>query len=353
MSTHLEPGERAAGTSVSPATDGVPARFSDVQAEWAAVRQRCGVLDAGFRTVLRAAGSDRLSFLQGMLSNDVAGLQPGQGTYAALLTVQGKVVSDLRVYVLADEVWLDVPAWRATAVRESLEKYIIADDVELESSDATAALVAVEGPRAAATVAAMTGTAVEGLAPHAHRELSFAGARLRVAAVTHTGEPGYLFLGDRAARADLWERGRAAGAQPVGMDALDVLRIEAGIPWYGRDIDEDTLISEAGLESAISYRKGCYLGQEVVERVAARGQVHRKLLGLVCAGFVVPPAGATLRYDDKEVGAITSAAWSPARDAVIALAYVRRECWTPGSELRVTLPAGDVAARVATLPFLT
>src|SRR6266478_6974031 len=131
MNAQLEAVERASGAAFAPfAQRELPAHFTDVQSEWAAVRQRCGLLDAGFRGLLRVIGSDRVTFLQGMLSNDVARLRAGEGTFAALLTQQGKIVADLRVYVLAEEVWLDVPAAQTAAVRESLERYIIADDVE-------------------------------------------------------------------------------------------------------------------------------------------------------------------------------------------------------------------------------
>jgi folate-binding protein YgfZ len=353
MDAQLEAVERASGAAFVRFGDReLPARFGDVHSEWAAVRRRCGLLDARFRGLLRVTGSDRITFLQGMVSNDVARLHASEGTYAALLTQQGKVVSDLRVYVLAEEVWLDVPAARAQVVRESLERYVIADDVELVADDAWAPLIALEGPEAAHVVQAVIGESVDQLEPFAHRELPCGDAHVRVAAASHAGERGYLILGDPALSTTLWERCRAAAAQPIGMEALDVLRVEAGIPWYGRDMDESTLISEVGLESAISYKKGCYLGQEVVERVAARGQVHRKLVGLVCAGDVVPPEHSTLVRDGKDIGAITSAVWSPARQAVIALGYVRRECWDAGCEMEVALPDGSVTARVVTLPFV-
>jgi folate-binding protein YgfZ len=354
MTVQLDAVEKASGATFAPfASRELPARFTDVEREWAAVRQRCGLLDARFRGLLRLTGGDRVTFLQGMVSNDVARLRDGEGTYAALLTQQGKLVSDLRVYVLGDEVWLDVPAARAQAVRENLERYIIADDVEFAPDDAWAPLVAVEGPQAAGVVQTVTGEAVDTLQPFAHRELSCEGGGVRVVATTHSGEQGFLLLSGPERSTMLWQRCRAAGAEPVGMEALDVLRVEAGIPWYDRDMDESMLISEVGIESAISYKKGCYLGQEVVERVAARGQVHRKLVGLTCDGRAVPAADAKLSREGKEVGWITSAVWSPARQGVIALGYVRRECWDAGCEMELTLADGHVTARVVTLPFYT
>ena len=354
MSSELEAVERARGAQFAPfAAVDLPAHFSDPQSEWSAVRQRCGLLDARFRALLRMTGADRVTFLQGMVSNDVATLHVGEGTYAALLTQQGKVVSDLRIYVLADELWLDVPAGRAEAVRAALERFIIADDVEFIADDAWMPLVVIEGPHAARVLLAVAGESMEGAAPYTHRELRFDGAQIWAAAVSHGGENCYVLYGPPAAAATLWEHCHAAGAEPVGMEALNVLRVEAGIPWYGRDMDESMLVSEVGIENAISYKKGCYLGQEVVERIAARGQVHRKLMGLRCAGTQVPPPDSKLTSDGKEVGWTTSAVWSPACDAVIALGYVRRECWDAGTELRVTSSAAEISARVAMLPFYT
>jgi len=162
-----------------------------------------------------------------------------------------------------------------------------------------------------------------------------------------------VFFGHSALHAALWERCRAAGAEPVEMETLDVLRLEAGIPWYGRDMDDTTLIGEVGLETAISYQKGCYLGQEVVERVSARGQVQRKLVGLLCEGQALPPHGAKLMHEATEVGWITSAAWSPARAAVIGLGYTRRDYWAAGTELQAALAEGTTTARVEPLPFYT
>jgi folate-binding protein YgfZ len=352
MSPDLEAVERAGGAQPAAAGEAdLPARFGDLQSEWTAVRQRCGLLDARFRGLLRLTGADRVGFLQGMLTNDVAKLRPGEGTYAALLTQQGRVVSDLHVYELADELWLDVPAGRSDAVRAALERFIIADDVEFATDDAWMPLVVIEGPQAARVLLAVAGESMEGAAPYVHRELRFDGVQVRVAAASHSGENGYVVYGPPPVASKLWEHCHAAGAEPVGMDALNVLRVEAGMPWYGRDMDESMLISEVGIEQAISYQKGCYLGQEVVERIAARGQVHRKLMGLVCAGTQVPSPQAKLAADGQDVGWVTSAVWSPARQAVIALGYVRRECWEAGTELRVTASAGETSARVVPLPF--
>jgi len=353
MSAELEAIQRSAGAVFGQvAGKQLPVRYTALESEWAAVRRHCGVFDAGFRGLLRLTGSDRTTFTQGMVTNDVAILKSGDGTYAALLTVQGRIVSDMRIYALADEIWLEVPAQRIAAVRDHLERHIVADEVEfIVESNAWAPLLAIEGPRAAGIVATVIGADPDGLRPFAHREHIFETTPLRIAAVTHAGEAGYLFIGPPALAGRLWQACKDAGAVAVGMEALDVLRLEAGIPWYDYDMDETTLISEVGLETAISFRKGCYLGQEVVERVAARGQVQRKLVGLVCEGRLPPPADSPLRYDGKEAGFITSALWSPACQSLIALGYVRQEYWEPGCELLVALPGATATGRVVPLPF--
>ena len=331
--------------------DEVRLRFSDLATEWAAVRRRCGMFDARCRGLLRVQGEDRRTFLQGMLTNDLARLQAGQGTYAALLTIQGKLVSDLRVYVLDEEIWLDLPVGRAAVVREMLDRYIIADDVVfVDAPGAWEPLVALEGPHAARVVLGVVGEAMENLAPFAHRPGVFDGVPIRLAVASHAGEPGYLLFGPAAVAPALWAHCQSAGAEPVGMEALDLLRLEAGIPWYGRDVDDAILIAEAGLESAISFQKGCYLGQEVVERVAARGQVQRKLVGLTGDGPSVPAPHAPLRHGGTEVGYVTSAAWSFALKAVVALGYVRRDAWEPGTTLEVD-SNGGASLTVVRTPF--
>src|SRR5262249_41588178 len=205
MGLQIELVERSNGAIFSPlGGHQLPQQFGDPEAEWTAVRRSCGVLDARFRCLLRLTGSDRITFLQGMVSNDVARLGEGEGTYATLLTQQGKLVSDLRIYVLADEVWLGVPVICAAAVRENLERYIIADDVEFVSDDAWAALVAIEGPLAARTVLGVIGENAEDLAPFAHRPVTFNGVPARLIAASHSGEAGYVLCGHPDTAAGLW-----------------------------------------------------------------------------------------------------------------------------------------------------
>jgi len=266
------------------------------------------------------------------------------------LTIQGKLVSDLYVYALADRLILDVPAGRHDAVRAALERYVVADDVEFEDPTLDS-LLALEGPEAATTLASVADTPVDDLRPWAHRECAIAGRTFRCVAVSQTGEKGFRLLGNPDEVARLWQSLLAAGATPVGLDTLGVLRLEAAIPWFGIDMDEDTLVMEVGLEGAISFTKGCYLGQEVVERVAARGQVNRKLCGLIAARSAIPSAGTPLIYDGKEVGLITSAAHSLALDRVVALGYVHRGAFEPGTRVHAGVGSDQLEMTVTERPF--
>lgn len=329
-----------------------PLHYGGWLEEYQAVRNGVGLFDAGFRSLWCLVGADRVSFLQGMVTADVAKLDPGSGTYAAAVTVQGRLVTDLRIFSLPEEVWLDVPATHATKLREHLEKYIVADDVEFREPGDSGPVVLIEGRKAGATVAELFGPDVARLPLFGHTEVTFEGCPLRVVFATHTGEPGYLVFGPRSVGPKLWQGCVAAGAKPAGMQALQTLRIEAGIPWTGSDLDEEILIAEAEIESAISYGKGCYLGQEVVERVAARGQVQRRRVGFLSSMDDLPVHGSRLFSGGREVGFVTSAAWSPLLQKGVGFAYVRREFWTPGTRLEVDLGARRAAVEVAHFPFL-
>jgi len=328
----------------------VVARFGDVAAEHGVLRSGCALLDAGFRGFGCLAGEDRTAFVQGMVSNDVARLAPGEGTHAAILTVQGRVVTDLRIYVLDAAIWLDFPAHRLETGLATLEKYVVADDVEFVESPLSP-LVLLEGRNAATVFASAFGLAVDSLPRCAHSEFVFAGAPLRVAAVTHSGEPGFLVAGPQAVAPLLWDRARSAGAVPVGADALEIARVEAGIPLVDADMDESYLAPEVGLADAISFRKGCYIGQEVVERVASRGNVQKKLVGLRLDGTAAVPSQAALLADGKDAGFVTSCVVSPDL-GVIALGYARRAVWDSGTRFDVATGDAIRSATVVDLPFV-
>lgn len=318
----------------------VPLHFGDPRAEARAVATGCGAFDARYRTLIHVTGDDRVSFLQGMLTNDVAKLAPGHWLDAAHLTIQGKIISTLRVYADPDCLWLDVPAQRATALREALDKYIVADDVELLDSD-DRPLILLEGAASTEVVRTLSERLPES---GQHIQVSFESFAIRIVAVSETRATGYLLCGPIAAAEALWRSVKGAGAVPAGMLALDALRIDAGVPWYDCDMDEGCLAPEAGLVSSISFKKGCYLGQEIVERVTARGQLQKKLVGISGAGRSVPDRGTRIEHGGEDVGWITSAAWSEQRQRIVALGYVRRSAWGTGTEIQI--PGNDAALAI-------
>jgi len=338
----------AAHGAVHADDDGVllPARFgADVAAEYGALRRGAALLDLGFRTVVRATGADRVAFLQGMLTNDVAALAPGRGCPALLLTIQGRVTADLRVAADADALVLEVDVRARAALVEALEKLIVADDVELAEPAEPAALVGLEGPDAAALLAG-----VEDLPPYGHAAISVNGVSVRAQRASPVRGPGFVLHVPAARAAAVWDALAARGARPCGMEALEGRRVEMGVPRIGRDMDGSTLALEVPVDEAISTTKGCYLGQEVVARGTARGHVNRRLVGLLVEG-PAPPPGAPLVRDGKEVGRLTSVAQAFGAGSLAALGFVRREQWEPGTELAVRHGHAVTLARVAAFPL--
>jgi folate-binding protein YgfZ len=324
----------------------LPRRFGDDPAgEYEALRHGVALLDLGFRTLVRAVGDDRVTFLQGMLTNDVAALAPGAGCPALLLTVQGRVTADVRVAALVDALLLDVDGRARADLEEALGKLIIADDVALCDPGAPLALVGLEGPGAAALV----GDAAAGLAPYAHVETTVSGIPLRVVRASEVRGPGFVLHVLASRGGELWDALAGAGARPCGMEALEGRRVEVGVPRIGVDMNTTTLALEVPVEDAISHTKGCYLGQEVVARGTARGHVNRRLVGLVLEG-PAPSPGEPLVREGREVGRLTSVAHAFGLGKFAALGFVRREHWDPGTELAVG-HSGATLARVAEWPL--
>lgn len=328
----------------------VPARFSDPKVEHEAVRKAAGLFDFSFRAKFAVKGNDRVRFLQGMVSNDVKVLAPGGGTYATMLNTQGHILADFRIYCAEDRFLADTDADLRDKAMQTLRRYIIRDQVELEPLELFA--LAFQGPRSRPLLEKTLHIDLPPLEEHNHFPTNYAGFPVRVVRSSSTGEEGYEVWVGAKGLMGVW--GAACGQAPTydmlacGTEALETLRIEAGIPRYGPDLGEDTLPLEAGLFNALSFTKGCYIGQEIVERARSRGHVNWKLVGLVVEAGAAPERGEKLLSADKGVGEVTSACVSPTLGKTIALAYARREVSEPGT--RLTLASGP-AAEVAPLPF--
>jgi folate-binding protein YgfZ len=319
----------------------------------AAVRCGAGLFRNAHRGGVAVEGPDRVRWLDGMVTNDVSALAAGperSGCQALLLTHQGRIVAELQILWRPEALWLETELEAVAPLIEHLQRYIIADAVTLEDRSAAFERLGLEGPAAPVILERALGGPLE-LGTDACTDVELAGQSVVVGAYGWSGEAAFqLFVprgdGDRVAeslrRADSGEELIEADAE-----ALEILRIEAGRPRPGADLDESVLPAEARLERAISTTKGCYTGQEVVARLASQGQVAHLLVGLSSEGPLPPGAGSVITAGDRRIGEVTSACVSPTAGA-IALAFVRRPHAAPGTEVAV---AGRLA-RVAALPFV-
>ena len=348
QATHL-----AAGARMGEADGWLqPLDYGDPAGEYAALHNGAGLVDLSARGKLRLGGADRARFLHNLLSNDILALRPGEGCHAAKLSLQGKMEAGLRVLCLPNEIRCDLEPGQATGVYASLSKHLVREKVQLEEVSARWALLALQGLRAGAVLhAAGVETASLG-APLRHTDATLAGMAVLVVRADHCGADGFDVWVRAEDAALAWAMLCSAGARPVGWQMLDVRRIEAGIPRATTEITGETFPMEAGLDAGwISYKKGCYLGQETISRIHHLGHVNRRLCGLLFEDDRLPTSGARLFAADKQVGWVTSTAWSPARGHAVGLAYVHREYALPGSALTVDTPAGLGTATVAALPL--
>ncbi|MFQ5897043.1 MAG: aminomethyltransferase family protein [Candidatus Methylomirabilia bacterium] len=333
----------------------LPTQYGDPVREHRAVREAAGLVDRSLVGKVEVTGRDRVSFLQGMLTNDLKALAPGQGCPAAFLDAHGKVQALLTVFMLEDRLLLELPPGMTEKTLQALDKFLISERVVFADVTEAFALLGLHGPAAASILAGMTGSQAE-LEPFQHVERSLGEAPVRLCRVDELGVPGFHLWIPGQHGADLWRQlldvGRPYGVVPVGGSAVTVLRVEAGIPWFGHDVDEGTLLMEAPLEHLVHYSKGCYIGQEVVARIKYRGHVNRFLTGLALEGARLPASGAVVVAGEREVGRITSSVHSLALNRPIALALLRREQQNPGTTVTVKDHDQIIPARVTALPFV-
>jgi len=305
-----------------------------------ALRSGVACIDLSARGKIRVTGEDRARLLHAMTTNDVQHMQPGDGVYAFFLNAQGRILADAYIYHLGESFLIDTEPETAGKVLQHLDKYIIADDVTLEDQTAIWKAVGIEGPASAAAVEAL-GLPVP--AGDYHVAAWENGFTARTAA---TGPLGFRVFVPVAERAGLIEKIAAAGIPEADAEAARTVRLENGKPRYGEDITERYLTQESQQMHAVSFSKGCYLGQEIVERVRSRAQVHRHLMPVRIRFTQPPAAGTKLKADGKDAAEITSAAYSPALGEVVALAYVRTDYQASKTELAVDSTEPPVTAYV-------
>lgn len=315
----------------------VVAQLAAVESDYRTLIERCGLLDRSERGKLALAGPDAKPFLQGQVTNDVERLRDGEGCYAAFLTPKGKMLGDLRVLAAGEELLLDTERLALQALFNMIRRFSVGYEVELHKRTLECGLLSLLGPDSERIAGARGLPATE----HAHRVVSVDGIESRAIRTESGLDLLCAALDTEALATALLER----GAVPVSEEAVECLRVERGAPRYGVDLDETVIPQEAGLNArAVSFTKGCYVGQETVARLHYRGKPNRHLRGLRLSALVRP--GSELLLDDRTVGRVTTVVDSP-RFGPIALALVRREA-PPGTTLSV---GSDASAQVVELPF--
>lgn len=318
----------------------LPDRFGDWRVEYGYLRESVGVVDKNYRAYLSFTGPDRVRYLNAILTNNIKELAENRGTVSLFLNPQGHIQAEIETYALGDELFCVSYAMIRERLIEGLEKYIIMDDVTLSDETEEYGTLAVEGPKAGAVAAELTGVDLGGVAELETREVLVRGVPCRMIRRSLGGLGGAEFLAKHADIEALWktavEAARRHGGGPAGYAALNVVRLEQRIPWFGYDFGEKQIPHEAGLQdSHISYTKGCYTGQEIVERVRSRGQVNRVRVSLWIEGAEGVAANAVLLAEGKEVGFVTRTGFSPGMNARIGMGYVRREKAGVGTKMEV------------------
>jgi folate-binding protein YgfZ len=324
-----------------------PADFGSVRDEFAALKSTCGVYHLAERATIQLTGGDRVRWLNGMVTNNVRDLAVGHGIYAFLLNPQGRILGDLTAYNRGESILVDTHQSQLEKILATFEHYIIMDDVEMTNISGQRTTIGLRGSASAAVLNAV-GLDLPNLQPLEIADLSWQQFPVSVVRGESERYPSY----------EIWiapENGfilrkalETAGASPVGRDALEIYRVALGLPRYGQDIRERDLPQETEQQRALNFNKGCYVGQEIVERIRSRGNVHRTFTGFQVHG--APPApGRKIRTQERDVGEFTSSAAVPAPDGnhTIALGYVRREVGVAGKEVQVS----DSTALVTELPF--
>lgn len=316
----------------------LPDYWTDPRTEEEFARKSVALVDKNYRAYLSFAGPDRVRYLNAILTNNIKGLSTGEGNVSLLLNPQGRILAEIETYALADSLFCVSYAMIRERLIEGLEKYIIMDDVTLADESQRYGTLAIEGPKAAAAVRDLTGIDLSTLSELCRKESEVASIPCWITKCSLGGVAGCEFLAERETLANLWqilsEIARKRGGGPMGFAALSAQRLVQGVPWFGYDFGEKQIPHEAGLEAShISYTKGCYTGQEIVERVRSRGQVNRRRVDLIFNGAKAPNAGEPLTVDGKEVGFVTRAAVPSFLAEAIGMGYVRKDHNAVGSRL--------------------
>jgi folate-binding protein YgfZ len=334
----------------------VPIHFGDWQAEYQAAIDAVAIFDCSTMTKVEISGRDHVRFVNNLCTNDIKRLGAGSGCEAFFTTAQGKILFFVRVFAGSESIWIDTVRGCAAALLAHLERYHITEQVEMADRSADYGQFLLIGPNAMRCLSSAGKDDLPPLSELGHAATDIAGHRVSLMHNDALAQPAIELRVPVAAAdavwSELWRAGLPLGLRPIGATAFEAVRIESGWPIYGRDIDQSNLPQEVGRNSrAISFTKGCYLGQETVARIDALGHVNRHLIGLELKATEPPVAGCNVDSGGRTVGQVTSSAYSPSRGHAIALGYVRRGFDRPGAELMIQTQGGPVPAAACALPF--
>ena len=333
----------------------LPENYGDVAAEYVAVRNGgAGMIDLSSRGRISVSGSEAVMFLNGLITNDIKTLAHNSWMAAAFPNVQGRLLAAARVINRGDDFLIDTESTTHPTVLKLLDRFTLAGDFRVADVTNETAMLSVQGPDAETVVRATLGDpAAEVERQHAVKAPLSNDRAVNVIRATHTAEDGFDIFVDASDAKLLWDCLLNAGATPAGFRALEILGLEAGIPRYGIEMDETNVVTEANLDDAVSFTKGCYVGQEIIARIKYRGHVAKKLSGLVLDGESSPESGAKiLSSDDKEIGRVKSFTKSPHLKKTIALGYVKYDYLAPGTEVKIVSGDRQHSAQVVDLPFI-
>ena len=313
----------------------IPPTYTNAVEEYWTVRRAVGLADMSHLGRLRISGKDRVSFLNGLLTNDVSKLKENEGQRTALLNSKARVLADLHLYTQPDSLLIDTGESAAPHVKEILDRFVITEDVQIHDATADLVQITVQGPKSSQSIKQVLGAEAQNLKQLEQMSLGPS----TIIARDRTGQSGYDLILPVLEAESVWHgfllNGGEIGLNPVGSEALEILRLEAGYPKYSADIDENTIVLEAGFKDALNFTKGCYLGQEVVARATHIGRVNKQLVRLEVETKEPVAPGSKLTSDGKEAGFITSAAFSPGLGKVASLGYANREFAKEGTKLNV------------------
>ncbi|MGB9178424.1 MAG: aminomethyltransferase family protein [Pyrinomonadaceae bacterium] len=323
-------------------------------AEYEAVRGGgAGIIDLSERGRIEVSGAEAVQFLNGLITNDVKALEDGAWMLCAFPNVQGRLIAFARVLRRGPAFLFDTEAATHERVFKTLERFTLAGDFRVRDLTLETALFSIQGAGSREILRAMPGEDVASVERGRIAETSWNSNSLSIIRATHTAEDGFDIFLSASDATGVWDALVQAGAHPFGLDALEILRIEAGQPRFGQDMDESTVVLETGLDEAVSFTKGCYIGQEIIARIHWRGHVAKRLAGLTFDGEVKIEREAKIKSTaGKEIGRITSTAVSPSLKRTIALGYVKYDYLAAGTEVRVAIGEEERAARVSELPFV-